>query len=66
MQIATVDSSTLAQTILGSWAQAPKKARDDYEHFLRAGCYNLGDGEASTEELAGGVGSQLYIFFPTL
>lgn len=41
--------SKLAQLIIGPWAKAPKKAREDYDGFVLAMSNLLGGGERADE-----------------
>ncbi|KAK9814715.1 hypothetical protein WJX72_010327 [[Myrmecia] bisecta] len=45
-----VGTSALAREVLGEWTKAPKAAREDYEHFVRAVSRLLG-GESSAQEV---------------
>ncbi|PRW32956.1 activating signal cointegrator 1 complex subunit 3 isoform B [Chlorella sorokiniana] len=50
MQVSSARSELVA-AVLGSWAGAPKAARDEFEKYIRASAHLLG-GESSSEEVA--------------
>jgi hypothetical protein len=50
VQETAIGTSYLAQRLVGRWTAAPKRAREDYEHFIGMVSSLLG-GEASSEEL---------------